>query len=234
MNKEILRMIQSSIGRKWIVAVTGVLMIGFVVVHMTGNLQMFAGTPDKINGYAHFLKSYPLVLWSFRLGLLATAALHIWGTISLARENRMAKPVGYAVAGRKSRLQVTLTSVTMVISGSILLGFIVFHLLHFTAQMVDRSYASMEAVVGGVTMPDVYRMVVTGFSKPWISIFYVVAMALLFSHLRHGAASVWQTFGLRDRNSAHLIEMGSWILAAVLFLGFSSIPLAVLAGVLKL
>jgi succinate dehydrogenase / fumarate reductase cytochrome b subunit len=234
MNKEILRMIQSSIGRKWIVAVTGVLMIGFVVVHMTGNLQMFAGTPDKINGYAHFLKSYPLVLWSFRLGLLATAALHIWGTISLARENRMAKPVGYAMAGRKSRLRVTLTSVTMVISGSILLGFILFHLLHFTAQMVDRSYASMDTVVGGVTMPDVYRMVVTGFSRPWISLFYVVAMGLLFSHLRHGAASVWQTFGVRDRNLAPLIETGSWVLAALLFLGFSSIPVAVLLGVLKL
>ena len=215
-------------------AVTGLLMIGFVVVHMTGNLQMFAGTPDQINGYAHLLKSYPVILWSFRLGLLAVTALHIWGTITLARENRIAKPVGYAVAGKKSRLQTTLTSVTMVISGSILLGFIIFHLLHFTAQMVDHSYASMETVVGGITMPDVYRMVVTGFSKPWISIFYVVAMALLFSHLRHGAASVWQTFGVRDRNLAPLIEIGSWVLAALLFLGFSSIPVAVLLGVLKL
>lgn len=233
MNKEILQMARSSIGIKWMVAVTGVLLIGFVVVHMTGNLQMFAGTPDQINGYAHLLKSYPVILWSFRLGLLATAALHIGGTISLARANRMAKPVGYAVTGRKSRLRSTWTSVTMVISGSILLGFIIFHLLHFTAQAVDRSYASMATVVGGVTMPDVYRMVVTGFSRPWISIFYVVAMALLFSHLRHGAASVWQTFGVADRSLAPLIETGSWVLAVVLFLGFSSIPVAVLLGLLK-
>jgi succinate dehydrogenase / fumarate reductase cytochrome b subunit len=151
----------------------------------------------------------------------------------LARENRIAKPHGYAVAGRKSRLKVTLTSVTMVISGSVILGFVVFHLLHFTAQLVDRSYASMETVTGGVPMHDVYRMVVTGFSNPWISGFYLLAMALLFSHLRHGAASVFQTFGVRDRHLAKIISTGAWILAVALFLGFGAIPLAVLTGVLK-
>ncbi|NBS14265.1 MAG: succinate:quinone oxidoreductase, partial [Verrucomicrobia bacterium] len=103
----------------------------------------------------------PVVLWAFRLGLILATGLHIWATLTLARENRVAKPQGYAVAGRKSRLQVTLTSVTMVISGSIILGFVIFHLLHFTAQLVDRSYASMETVAGGVLMHDVYRMVVT-------------------------------------------------------------------------
>ena len=143
MNSKIQMMMRSSIGRKWIVAVTGLLMIGFVVVHITGNLQMYAGTPDIINRYAYFLHSYPAVLWAFRLGLLAVTALHIWGTISLARENRRAKPMQYAVTGRTSRLKVTWTSVTMVISGTVILGFVVFHLLHFTAQVVDKSYASM-------------------------------------------------------------------------------------------
>ncbi len=214
-------------------AVTGILMIGFVFIHMTGNLQMFAGTPDKINQYAHLLKSYPLVLWSFRLGLLATVALHILAALSLAWENRIAKPVAYAVAGSHSRMKVALTSVTMVISGTIILGFVVFHLLHFTAHRVDGSYASMETVVAGVTMPDVYRMVVAGFSQPLISGFYIVAMALLFFHLRHGAASVFQTFGLRDQNLVKVMDAGSWIIAAVLFLGFSAIPVAVLAGILK-
>ena len=233
MQNNILFMIRSSIGRKWIVALTGLFLIGFVLIHMAGNLQMFAGTPDKINQYAHLLKSSPLVLWGFRLGLLAAAVLHIWASLSLARENRIAKPVNYAVAGRKSRLKVTLTSVTMVISGSIILSFVIFHLLHFTAQMVDRSYASMETAVGGVTMQDVYRMVVAGFSKPLISGFYILSMALLFSHLRHGAASVFQTFGIRDRHLSKIIGTGAWILAAVLFLGFSSIPIAVLTGVLK-
>jgi len=175
----------------------------------------------------------PLVLWGFRLGLILATGLHIWATLSLARENRIAKPQGYAVAGRKSRLKVTLTSVTMVISGSIILGFVVFHLLHFTAQVVDRSYATMETVSGGVTMHDVYRMVVSGFTRPWISGFYILAMALLFSHLRHGAASVFQTFGVRDRHLAKVIGTGAWILAVVLFLGFSAIPVAVLAGILK-
>jgi len=233
MQNSILSMLRSSIGRKWIVALTGLFLIGFVLIHMAGNLQMFAGTPDKINQYAHLLKSSPLVLWAFRLGLLAATVLHIWGALSLARENRIAKPTNYAVVGKKSRLKVTLTSVTMVISGSIILGFVIFHLLHFTAQVVDRSYASMETAVGGVTMQDVYRMVVVGFSKPLISGFYIVAMALLFSHLRHGAASVFQTFGIRDRHISKVIGTGAWILAAVLFLGFSSIPIAVMTGVLK-
>ena len=233
MPHEISSMIRSSIGRKWIAAITGLFMIGFVVMHMLGNLQMFAGTPDKINAYAHLLKSMPVVLWAFRLGLILATGLHIWATLTLARENRIAKPQGYAVAGRKSRLQVTLTSVTMVISGSIILGFVIFHLLHFTAQLVDRSYASMETVAGGVLMHDVYRMVVTGFSNPWISGFYLLAMALLFFHLRHGAASVFQTLGVRDRHLAKIISTGAWILAVALFLGFGAIPVAVLTGVLK-
>jgi succinate dehydrogenase / fumarate reductase cytochrome b subunit len=226
-------MIQSSIGRKWIVAITGILMIGFIFVHMTGNLQMFAGTPDKINLYAHLLHSYPLVLWGFRLGLIAVTALHIWGTLSLARENRIAKPIAYAVAGRKSRLKVTWTSVTMVISGTVILSFVVFHLLHFTAQVVDKSYSSMETAVGGVAMHDVYRMVIKGFSNPWISGFYLIAMALLFSHLKHGAASVFQTFGLRDRQLVQVIQAGAWILALALFVGFSSIPVGVMLGLIR-
>jgi succinate dehydrogenase / fumarate reductase, cytochrome b subunit len=233
MNSKIQMMMRSSIGRKWIVAVTGLLMIGFVVVHMTGNLQMYAGTPDIINRYAYFLHSYPAVLWAFRLGLLAVTALHIWGTISLARENRRAKPMQYAVTGRTSRLKVTWTSVTMVISGTVILGFVVFHLLHFTAQVVDKSYASMETAVGGVAMHDVYRMVIKGFSNPWISGFYLLAMALLFSHLRHGAASVFQTFGLRDRQLVQVIEVGAWILAMALFVGFGSIPVGVMLGLIR-
>lgn len=121
----------------------------------------------------------------------------------------------------------------MVISGTVILGFVVFHLLHFTAQVVDRSYQDMEAVVDGKTMHDVHRMVVAGFSKPLVSGFYILAMGLLFFHLRHGAASVFQTLGIRDRNLAKLIETASWALAVVLFLGFSSIPLAVMLGFWK-
>lgn len=232
-NPQFLGFLKTSIGRKWVVALTGLFLIGFVIVHMAGNLQMFAATPDAINRYAYFLKANPLVLWGFRLALLAAAVLHIWAALSLARENRAAKPMDYAVRGRKSRLGVTLASVTMVISGTVILGFVVFHLLHFTAQVVDRSYQDMEAVVDGKTMHDVHRMVVAGFSKPLISGFYILAMGLLFFHLRHGAASVFQTLGIRDRNLAKLIETASWALAVVLFLGFSSIPVAVMLGFWK-
>lgn len=225
---------KTSIGRKWVVALTGLFLIFFVIVHMAGNLQMFAPTPDTINRYAELLKSNALVLWGFRAALLVATVLHIWGALSLARENRAAKPMNYAVTGRKARLGLTWASVTMVISGTVILGFVVFHLLHFTAQVVDRSYQEMEAVVDGRTMHDVHRMVVVGFSKPLISGFYVLAMGLLFFHLRHGAASVFQTIGIRDRALSRLIESASWALAVVLFVGFSSIPVAVLLGVWKL
>ena len=225
--------LRTSIGRKWVVSLSGLFLIGFVVVHMAGNLQMFSPTADAINRYAHLLKSNGLLLWAFRLALLTAAAAHIWAALSLARENRAAKPLNYAVAGRKSRLHVTLASVTMVISGTVILAFVVFHLLHFTAQVVDRSYATMETMVDGKTVHDVHRMVVSGFSRPLISGFYLLAMGLLFFHLRHGAASLCQTLGIRDRKLAKAIDAGSWILAVVLFLGFSSIPLAVLLGVWK-
>lgn len=215
-------------------ALTGLFLIFFVIVHMAGNLQMFAPTPDTINRYAELLKSNALVLWGFRAALLVATVLHIWGALSLARENRAAKPMNYAVTGRKARLGLTWASVTMVISGTVILGFVVFHLLHFTAQVVDRSYQEMEAVVDGRTMHDVHRMVVVGFSKPLISGFYVLAMGLLFFHLRHGAASVFQTIGIRDRALSRLIENASWALAVILFVGFSSIPVAVLLGVWKL
>lgn len=233
-NPDFFGFLRTSIGRKWVVAISGLFLIGFVIIHMAGNLQMFAATPDAINRYADLLKSNPLVLWAFRLALLAAAAAHIWAALSLARENRAAKPVDYAVRGRKSRLGVTLASVTMVISGTVILGFVIFHLLHFTAQVVDRSYQGMATVVDGKTVHDVHRMVVAGFSKPLISGFYILAMGLLFFHLRHGAASVWQTFGIRDRNLAKLADVGSWVLAVALFLGFSSIPVAVWLGVWKL
>lgn len=231
---EFLGFFKTSIGRKWVVALTGLFLIFFVIVHMAGNLQMFAPTPDTINRYAELLKSNALVLWGFRAALLVATVLHIWGALSLARENRAAKPMNYAVTGRKARLGLTWASVTMVISGTVILGFVVFHLLHFTAQVVDRSYQEMEAVVDGRTMHDVHRMVVVGFSKPLISGFYVLAMGLLFFHLRHGAASVFQTIGIRDRALSRLIESASWALAVVLFVGFSSIPVAVLLGVWKL
>lgn len=233
-NPGIFGFLNSSVGRKWVVALTGLFLIFFVIVHMAGNLQMFAPTSEAINRYAFLLKSNPLVLWGFRLALLTAAALHIWAALSLARENRAAKPVNYAVKGRKSRLGVTWASVTMVISGTVILGFVIFHLLHFTAQVVDRSYQEMQVVVDGKAMHDVHRMVVTGFSKPLISGFYLLAMGLLFFHLRHGAASVFQTIGIRDRTLAKLIESASWALALVLFLGFGSIPVAVLLGVWKL
>ncbi|NBU69466.1 MAG: hypothetical protein EBS49_07650, partial [Verrucomicrobia bacterium] len=103
-NSESSCFLRTSVGRKWVVALSGLFLIGFVVVHMAGNLQMFSPTADAINRYAHLLKASAPLLWAFRLALLTATAAHIWAALSLARENRAAKPLNYAVAGRKSRL----------------------------------------------------------------------------------------------------------------------------------
>ncbi len=217
------RMFSSTVGRKHLMAVSGLLLILFVIVHMAGNLQFFLGK-DALNAYGHFLKSQPLLLWGARLGLLALAAVHVWAAVSLARINRQARPRGYHArhhsgAGYASR--------TMLLSGLIVLAFVIFHLLHFTLGAVDGEYLEYR---DGENRHDIYRMVVQGFSHPAVSLFYLLSMALLCLHLSHGAASFLHSLGLssgRCRAWASRLALG---LAWTIFLGNSSIPVAVLLG----
>ena len=219
--------LSSSIGRKWIVALTGLGLFGFVVGHLIGNLQVFLG-PEPLNRYALFLQSLGELLWVIRLGLLAMVVAHIVFTIKLRMENRAARPVGYAVTNRRAA---TFPARMMTLSGLMVLCFIIFHLLHFTAQKIDPSFAHMTDAMG---RHDVYRMMITGFKNPWASGFYIVAVGLLAMHLNHGIGSLFQTLGLNSAKLRPLWEKGGVAFSWLIFLGYASIPVAVLTGVLKL
>lgn len=236
--KTLLQLVRSSLGRKYLMAATGLMLVGFVVVHMVGNLKIFLGA-DDLNHYAHMLKYRAWGLWGFRLGLLAIAAVHVTCAISLALENRRARPQAYA---ESKTMQASLASVTMVISGLIVAAFVVFHLYHFTVKGGPfQSYEDLKSpivaeagifqtlapVEPGRAYPDVYEMVVKAFSNGWITLFYVVGVGLLCLHLSHGIQSMFQSMGWRSEASAPLLVKLSWLVAAVIFLGMSSVPASV-------
>jgi succinate dehydrogenase / fumarate reductase cytochrome b subunit len=216
----------SSLGKKYVMGITGLMLFAFVVVHMAGNLQVFQG-PDALNHYALLLKSSPLILWGARIGLLVVVILHIVSALQLARANQRARPVKYATG---KPIASSYAARTIVISGLILLAFIIFHLSHFTLGLVDPEYLQFHDFAG---RPDVYRMVVTGFSKPLISIFYIISMAILFLHLSHGVASSFQSLGLRNQKTVNGFKMAAWVAAAIIFIGNCAIAIAVLAGWVK-
>jgi succinate dehydrogenase / fumarate reductase cytochrome b subunit len=217
----LLRLWHSSIGKKYVMAITGLGLFVFVIVHMAGNLQIFFGA-NQINAYAYSLKSVPVLLWSFRLGLLAIFFLHITSGILLAAGNRRARPV----SNEKYRVVAsTFSSRTILISGLIILCFTVFHLAHFTFGFVDPHYLELTDAMG---RHDVYRMMIIGFSNPLISIFYIVSMGLLLLHLRHGVSSLFQSIGLRSKRTFRFFDGFARLSALLVFLGNCAIPLAIL------
>ena len=218
--------IKSSIGKKWFVALTGLVLFLFVIGHMIGNLQVFLG-PEAINHYGAMLHAWPEALWGIRVVLLTALVLHIVFSILVRVESRKARPTPYAVS---KPLTSTISSRIMAITGLLLLAFVIFHLAHYTAHTVDPSFAGMYDEKG---RHDVYRMVVDGFSKPLVSLFYIVSMVLLCSHLSHGAWSWMQTLGLRTKKTAVGTTYGGRVLALVLAVGYTAVPIAVLAGLGK-
>jgi succinate dehydrogenase / fumarate reductase cytochrome b subunit len=227
--KRLLLLATSSLGRKYLVALTGAALVAFVIIHMLGNLQIFAGA-DVLNQYAVLLQSNKFVLWGFRLGLLATVVVHIGCAISLAVENKRARPSEYV---KKTKIQASLASLTMVASGLIVLAFIVFHLLHFTVKAGPFAvYEDLMTQIGGrgPLVPDVYAMVVQGFSNPWIAGFYIISVGLLSVHLSHGVSSIFQSLGLRTAKSARLTNVLAYAVSATIFVGMAAVPIAVLMG----
>ena len=209
----------STIGRKIVMAATGVVLFGFVVGHMLGNLQVFLG-PEKLNAYAHLLKSMGSLLWVVRIGLLAAVALHAWSATTLTLSNWRARPVGY----RQTRyLESTYASRTMVWGGPLLATFIVYHILHLT---VGSAHPAFDAT-------DVYANVVRGFSVWPVSAVYIVAMLALGLHLYHGVWSMLQTVGLSHPRYDALRTVFSTVFAVVVAAGNISIPVAVLTGVVR-
>jgi succinate dehydrogenase / fumarate reductase cytochrome b subunit len=226
----LVRLYQSSIGKKYIVAITGFLLFGFVVIHLLGNLQYFLGA-DKLNGYAQMLKANAGVLWLARLGLLGIVLLHIITAVKLWQENKAARPVKYGTG--KAPVAASFASRTLIISGLIVLAFIVFHLAHFTMGLVDPELLRLSETANGVERHDVFRMVSAGFANPLISIFYIVAMGLLCLHLSHGVSSMFQSLGLKNHRWDKTFDLLAKTAAAVIFLGNCAIVIAAWLGIVK-
>ena len=217
------------IGKKVVMAVTGIVLIGFVIAHMLGNLKIFSG-PDEINAYSRFLRevgspelAYEQLLWVVRIVLLICVALHITAAVQLSRMSLAARPVGYNV---KRNIETTFAARMMRWGGGLLVAFIIFHLLHLTAGAVGFRAGQFRHLA-------VYQNVVAAFAIWPIALFYVVAMAALCLHLYHGIWSMLQTLGWNTAKNEKMLKISSRVIAIVVFFGFSSVPVSVLAGWLR-
>jgi succinate dehydrogenase / fumarate reductase cytochrome b subunit len=218
----LVRLFGASIGRKLVAAATGAMLLAFLFGHLFGNLRIFQGA-DALNSYAAWLQGHPL-LWVFRAGLLAAFFTHVYTTVTLAIENRAARPVRY----KKYNPHVTsFASRYMLLSGLVVFSFVVYHLLHFTFGVIDASNTRLLDAQGHL---DVFSSVVRSFQNPWIAMSYVVAIVLLGLHLWHGIVSAFQTAGVHHESYNTLIWVGSLAIIAALVVGNCSIPILVLAG----
>jgi succinate dehydrogenase / fumarate reductase cytochrome b subunit len=216
----------SSIGKKWVMAVTGLLMVAFLLVHMLGNLKIFFG-PRDFDQYAHWLRTIgePVLhgawyLWIQRFVLLVALALHVTAAVSLSRRDRQARPVKYA---HGQRHQATFATHTMRYGGIVLGLFIIWHLLDLTA---------------GVTNPDfekgrAYHNIYVDFQHWWINLIYIVAMVVLGLHINHGFWSATQTLGINSPTRDKAIKVTGSTLAVVISAGFIMVPVGVMTGIVK-
>jgi len=232
--KVITNIFGSSLGKKYIMAVTGFILFLFVVGHMVGNLQIFLG-PEAINRYGAFLQNLGEGLWLVRAVLLVVILLHIWSAIKLSAENKAARPIAYA---EYHPVAASYASRTMLMSGLIILAFIIYHLLHFTVQTKAINltgqdfHAFSEPVKGaiGLERHDIYRMMIVGFSNIWVCAFYVLGVGLLCLHLSHGISAMFQSMGWKNKVYGPFLDKAARVIAWFLFIGYSSIPVAVLLG----
>jgi succinate dehydrogenase / fumarate reductase cytochrome b subunit len=219
-----MRLLSDSIGRKAVVAITGLSMVLFVVVHLLGNSTIFAG-PDGINAYAEKLHGLGPFVWAFRLVMLCLLGLHVIFAVLLTLENRAANPGKYAV---KKMLKANFASETMIWTGLLLLAFLVYHLLQFTARVTPDIVLGNDAK----NRVDVFTMVFTSFRITPIALVYVAAMVTLFLHLSHGIQSVFQSIGLNNDKTMPQFGVLGKLLSALFLVGYSAIPVLILAGIL--
>jgi succinate dehydrogenase / fumarate reductase cytochrome b subunit len=212
---------QSTNGKKVVMAVTGCLMFLFVIGHMLGNLQIFEG-PARINAYGHLLHNLGELLWIFRGTMLLAIVLHITATVQLALRSQQARPIGYS---RKEAINSSYASRTMYWSGPIVLAFIIFHLLQFTAGYIHPGSQFIEG--------DVYHNVVAGFQVWWVSVWYIFAVSLLGLHLSHGIWSMFQSVGLAHKRHTQLLKTAAGAIATLIVLGYISIPISIMLGFVK-
>jgi succinate dehydrogenase / fumarate reductase, cytochrome b subunit len=206
----------TSIGKKVVMAITGLILFGFVIGHMLGNLQVFMGA-NQMNAYAAMLKANATLLWGVRIVLLVAVILHIVAAVQLTRMSQRSRPEGYHY---KDVIQADYAARTMRWSGPIIAVFVIYHLLHFTSGSVHPQF----------DVHDVYRNVILGFRVWPISAFYIVAMVALALHLWHGVWSMFQTLGLVNPKTDKIIHRLAATATLAIVIGFISIPMAVLAG----
>jgi succinate dehydrogenase / fumarate reductase cytochrome b subunit len=213
---------ESTKGKKAVMAVTGALMFLFVVGHLLGNLQIFEGR-EKINAYGYLLHHGLLeFVWMTRIVLIIAIILHIVATVQLALRNKRARPIGYS---RKEAINSSYASRTMYWSGPIVLAFIIFHLLQFTAGYVHPEATFIEG--------DIYHNLVAGFQVWWVSVWYIFAVSLLGVHLSHGLWSMFQSVGIAHPKHTATLRRGAHWIAILIVLGYISIPISVLLGFVK-
>lgn len=224
------RFFNSSIGLKMVVALTGAPLLFFVIGHMLGNLQIFMGQ-DQINNYAKGLHDIPALLWGARLGLIVLFVSHIGAATRLNMMNASARPVQYH---HEKTVQASLASRYMLLTGGVVLGFVVLHVLHFTLNAFDPQAAEYHDYAG---RHDVYRMVVEGFTgfkgALWV-LLYVVCNLMLGLHLSHGASSLFQSLGVNHPTYTPMLKMAGPGIAITIVVGNILIPVACLAGVIPL
>ena len=216
----LLRFWRSTIGKKVAMAITGVILVGFLISHVLANLLILTGDPTGINSYAAFLRANPPLLWGARAVLLLAVIAHIVAAVQLTRLDRAARPVGYSKVQPQTA---TFASRTIRWGGLLILLFVVYHILHFTTGTAHPDF------VHG----DVYRNVIVGFDVTWVAAFYIVAMVAIGLHLYHGTWSAFRTLGLVQPSANPLQRRVATILAVAIWLGFTLIPVAVITGMVR-
>lgn len=218
--------LQSSVGSKVVTALSGLGLVIYVILHMLGNLQVFEGS-HALNSYAAFLRNMPILLWVARIGLLGLAVIHMVLAIRLSLQNRRARPVAYAIHGYR---QASIVSRTMAASGIVLALFIVFHLLHLTAGVIDPSASDRLDMEGH---RDVYGKLVHAFQNPVIVVIYFAGQVGLAFHLSHAVSSSLQTLGFEHAALNRLFKAAGPSVALLVVLGNAAIIFAVFLGIVR-
>ena len=211
----------SMVGKKVVMGVTGIIWVGFVVVHSLGNLLVFRG-PEAINSYSRFLQSTGELLWALRMVLIVAVTLHVIAAVQLTAQSRAARPIGYTK--RESQVA-TIASRTMRWGGALLLVFVIVHILHFTTGTIRPA--------GVFTRGDVYANVVSSFHIWWVTLFYVLMMVALGLHLLHGAWSSVRSIGVSPPSPQPLHKMISVVVALFVWAAFTAVPVAVFFGIVR-
>jgi succinate dehydrogenase / fumarate reductase cytochrome b subunit len=222
MSTRVLTLTNTTIGKKMVMAASGAILFGFVIVHMLGNLQVFIG-PEALNEYSKKLHDMPALLYGARAVLLLAVAAHIVTSLQLTMANKAARPIGYQV---RKDVATSYAARTMVWSGPILLLYIVYHIAHLTVGYT-KGIGYQHDRLDAQGMVNVYQNVVDSFRVPWVTAIYVVAQLALSLHLYHGAWSLFQSLGLNHKRYNETLRSSAVAIAVATCVGFVAVPIAI-------